>query len=45
MATKLRLKMLIIIDNMYIEESFFLNNYDHEICTHNRIDIPLLYGV
>ena len=45
MAAKLRLKMLIITDNMYIEDSFFLNNLDHEICTHNRIVNPLFYGV
>jgi hypothetical protein len=45
MAAKLRLIMLIIIDNMYIENSFVLNSDAHEIRTHIRNYSPLFYRV
>ena len=44
-AAKLRLIMLIITDNMYIENSIFLNKNDHEIRTLHRNVHPLFYGV
>ena len=45
MAAKLRLKMLIITDNMYIENSIFINKNDHEIRTLHRNVHPLFYGL
>ena len=45
MDAKLRLIMLIIIDNMYIEISFVLNRDAHEVPTYNRNYNPSFYGV
>ena len=42
-GAKLRLKMLIIIDNMYIEISSILNQNDHEIRNNYRCGYTLFF--
>jgi len=44
-AAKLRLIMLIITDNMYIENSIFININDYEIRIHNWDVYLFFYGV
>lgn len=45
MVAKLRLKMLIITDNTYIENGFFLNKNGYEIRSCSRNGNFFIYGV